>query len=94
MKFEWDQAKSEACLEKRGFDFEYVLSSFFDPNRIVMQDHRWDYGEDRFQLYGMIDGRLFFLVYTVRNSVTRIISARKANQREVTQYEINTNTDK
>ena len=58
-----------------------------------MQDHRWDYGEDRFQLYGMIDGRLFFLVYTVRNSITRIISARKANQREVAQYEINTNTD-
>jgi len=93
MKFEWDQAKNQACLEERGFDFEYVIASFFDPNRIVMQDHRWDYGEDRFQLYGMIDGRLFFLVYTVRNSVTRIISARKANQREVTQYEINTNTD-
>ena len=94
MKFEWDQEKSDACLEKRGFDFEYAIDSFFDPNRIVMQDHRWDYGEDRFQLYGMIDGRLFFLVYTVRNSVTRIISSRKANQREVTQYEINTNTDK
>ena len=48
MKFEWNQEKSHACLEKRGFDFEYTIASFFDPNRIVMQEHRWEYGEDRF----------------------------------------------
>jgi uncharacterized protein len=40
MKFEWDQAKNQACLEKRGFDFEYATANFFDPNRMVMQDHR------------------------------------------------------
>ena len=90
MKFEWDPFKSQACLESRGFDFEYVVASFFDPNRIVKQDHRWDYGENRFQLFGLIDGRLFSTVYTVRGTTTRIISARKPNQREVNEYEINT----
>jgi hypothetical protein len=94
MRFEWDQKKSQRCFDARGFDFEYVIASLFDPNRLVMQDHRYDYGEDRFQCYGMIDGRLFFVVYTLRNSVVRIISARKANQREVTQYEISTNKDR
>jgi len=91
MKFEWDQAKSQVCFQERGFDFEYVIACFFDPHHIVRQDHRWDYGEDRFQLYGMIDGRLFSVVFTVRGGVSRIISARKANSREVKLYEDNTN---
>jgi uncharacterized DUF497 family protein len=58
---------------------------------MIKQDHRWDYGEDRFQLFGKIDHRLFYVIYTVRDSAIRIISARKANHREVKAYEINTN---
>ncbi len=54
MKFEWVEAKSQACFQARGFDFEYGIVAFFDPNRIVIQDRRWDYGEDKFQYYGMI----------------------------------------
>ena len=38
--------------------------------------------------------RLFVIVYTVRESTIRIISARKANQREVKEYEINTSKDR
>jgi uncharacterized DUF497 family protein len=34
-----------------------------------------------------IDGRVFFVAYTIRGTVLRIISARKANQREVSDYE-------
>ena len=48
MEFEWDEDKSNACFEERGFDFSYALRVFLDPNRMVRQDHRWDYGEDRF----------------------------------------------
>lgn len=36
---------------------------------------------------GRIEGRLFVVVYTPRRAATRIISARKANQREVKDYE-------
>ena len=54
---------------------------------MVRQDSRYSYGEDRYQLIGRIEGRLFVLVYTPRNDVMRIISARKANQREVKLYE-------
>ena len=94
MEFEWDESKSKACSKYRGFDFEYVLACFFDPNQIVQQDQRWDYGEDRFQLFGKIDQRLFAVVYTVRESTIRIISAPKANHREVMNYEINTSKDR
>jgi uncharacterized DUF497 family protein len=58
-----------------------------DADRLTRKDTRWDYGEDRYQLLGIIDGRVFFVVYTVRGTVLRIISARKANQREVNDYE-------
>lgn len=87
MQFEWDEAKSEACFRNRGFDFAYVAFAFADPDRMVRQDSRYSYGEDRYQLIGRIEGRLFVLVYTPRNDVMRIISARKANQREVKLYE-------
>ena len=93
MEFEWDEAKSDACLEQRGFDFAYVIQAFIDPDRVVRQDHRWDYGENRYQLLGMIEQRLFFVAYTVRDSTLRIISARKANRREVKEYEDSSRQD-
>jgi hypothetical protein len=87
MDFEWDDAKSDACYRERGFDFEYVAQAFFDPARHVRPDDRHAYGEDRFRLLGRIDGRLFVVVYTPRAGVFRIISARKANAREIKRYE-------
>ncbi|MYB13199.1 MAG: BrnT family toxin [Rhodospirillaceae bacterium] len=93
MEFEWDEAKNDACFERRGFDFAYAVRAFFDPLRIVAQDVRWDYGEDRYRLTGMIDGRAYVVVYTVRGSAVRIISARKANPKEVADYEHNAHQD-
>lgn len=87
MEFEWDREKSDACFTERGFDFPYVLRAFMDANRLIHKDTRWDYGEDRYQLLGAIDRRVFFVAYTIRGTVLRIISARKANQREVNDYE-------
>ena len=87
MNFEWDEDKNDACYRERGFDFAYAAFAFADPDRIIQQDTRYIYGEDRYQLIGRIDGRLFILVYTPRDDVIRIISARKANAREVMRYE-------
>jgi len=86
MEFEWDEAKSDACFTERGFDFAYAAQAFFDPDRVVEIDDRVDYGEERYRLMGRIQGRLFVVVYTPRNGVIRIISARKANQREIKRY--------
>ncbi len=93
MKFEWDEAKSETCFRERGFDFAYAASAFADPDRIIRQDTRYGYGEDRYQLIGRIGKRLFVLVYTPRHDVIRIISARKANTREVKRYENRSHDD-
>ena len=93
MRFEWDDAKSDACFADRGFDFAYVAHAFLDEDRIVGLDRRWDYGENRYRLLGAVDDRVFVVVYTMRGSNIRIISARKANRREVREYEHNTVDD-
>ena len=93
MDFEWDEAKSEACFQVRGFDFAYAARAFFDPDRLVQADTRHSYGEERFQVMGRIEQRLFVIVYTPRRDAIRIISARKANQREVRDYENRTRED-
>ena len=90
MLFEWDDAKSDACFTYRGFDFAYALRAFFDDSRVVTRDRRWDYGEDRYRLLGAIEGRIFVLIYTMRGSTIRIISARKANRKEIREYEHDT----
>jgi hypothetical protein len=90
MEFEWDEAKSQSCFLSRGFDFAYAAKAFFDPDRYVRADLRRSYGEARFNLYGCIESRVFVLIYTQRGNAMRIISARKANSREITLYENNT----
>ena len=92
MDFEWDLAKSNACQISRNFDFAYVISIFLDPALIVDHDRRWDYGEERFQAIGVVDKRVFVVVFTRRSKAIRIISARKANSREVKRYEKNSSS--
>lgn len=91
MKFEWSEAKSEACAQERRFDFAYAARAFYDPNRVTRTDNRHSYGEERYQLMGKIDQRVFVVIYTHRQDTIRIISARKANQREVRHYEDSSN---
>lgn len=87
MLFEWDDSKSEACFVNRGFDFEFAAQVLFDPNRLIYLDNRRSYGEDRYQVTGSIEGRIYVVVFTPRRNRHRIISARKANQRETQHYE-------
>jgi len=54
---------------------------------------RFSYGEDRYELIGRIEGRLYLLIYTPRHDGIRIISARKANSREVKRYENRSHED-
>ncbi len=93
MRFQWDQVKSDTCFLERGFDFAYAAAAFGDPNRVVQQDTRRSYGEVRYQLTGQVEGRLFVVVYTHRQEEVRIISARKANRREVRRYEDRSHED-
>jgi len=87
MIFEWDEDKSARNDAERGLPFEDAALAFLDPRRIILRDEREDYGEDRFNLFGLIEGRLFVVTFTMRGEVVRIISARKANGRERRRYD-------
>jgi uncharacterized DUF497 family protein len=86
MPFEWDEAKSEACLHDRGFDFAFASYVFNDPNRIERQDARRKQREVRLQTIGEIAGLTYFVVYTRRGEAIRIISAREASEDEDKAY--------
>ncbi|MCY3879896.1 MAG: BrnT family toxin [Rhodobacteraceae bacterium] len=49
---------------------------------LTVGDDRRDYGEARFITIGFLDGEMVVLVWTPRDDVYRIISMRKANERE------------
>ena len=73
--FEWDEAKSEANLMARGFDFAHA-AGIFDGPVLEIDDDRADYGEERVQAIGKAGADVLFVVYTWRGDVRRIISAR------------------
>ena len=49
-------------------------------------DTWFDYSEERLVCFGYVEGRLHVCVYTVREDTVRIISVRKANDREIKKY--------
>ncbi len=58
----------------------------FDGDVITVPDERRDYGETRFITIGRLDGRMVVTVWTQRDGARRIISLRKANEREQAAY--------
>lgn len=89
MDFEWDKKKATINQRKHGVSFEVAARVFLDPNRIEAYDDRGEYGEDRWKIVGMVDPVVLAVVYAVRGSaaqVIRLISARKANEKERQQY--------
>jgi uncharacterized protein len=84
--FEWDEAKAAENDAKHGVSFAAAIEVFKDPFAIERLDDRMDYGEDRYIVLGMVDGRILCVVYTLRNGTIRIISARGAEPHEGRQY--------
>ena len=55
----------------------------FAGNHVTFPDRRRIYGEDRYITFGFLNHRMTVTVWTERNGIKRIISMRKANEREV-----------
>ncbi|HEY5177920.1 MAG TPA: BrnT family toxin [Terriglobales bacterium] len=87
LNFEWHAAKAEANLEAHGVSFDLATTVFKDPFAVERLDDRQDYGEQRFVIIGMAEGRVvLFVAYTGREERIRIISARRATQYEQDDY--------
>jgi uncharacterized protein len=86
LEFEWDDRKGRQNIAKHGVPFEYATRIFLDSRRIDVEDERRDYGEARRITVGTIEGRAFAVAYTLRGTIIRLISARKASERERRRY--------
>jgi uncharacterized DUF497 family protein len=85
-EFQWDDAKAAQNFAKHGVSFEAAKGVFKDPFAVEFNDDRDDYGEERFIIIGLADGRLLFVAYTMRDEAIRIISARAAEPFEKREY--------
>ncbi|AGA89637.1 hypothetical protein Thimo_0798 [Thioflavicoccus mobilis 8321] len=89
LSFEWDPRKDASNQKKHGVSFYEAKTVFTDEYARLIADPDHSDEEDRFILLGVsIRFRLLVVCHCVRSGeVVRIISARKANQREVKVYE-------
>ena len=85
MDLEWDSAKEQANRKKHGIDFRTAARVFLDPFAIEFDDLDAT-RELRFNVIGLVDGRMLFVTYTMRGEVVRIISARGAEPHEKRKY--------
>ena len=87
VKFAFDPAKDAINRAKHGVSLSEAAR--LDWNRVLAKlDTRTDYGEPRQIGYGPIGRRLYCVVFVDRGDTLRIISLRKANNRETDRYEI------
>lgn len=85
MEFEWDEAKRRLNLHHHGIDF-VGIEEVFEGETVTLLDDRFDYGEERFVTFGLLDGRIVAIAHTESDEVIRIISARKATKDEENSY--------
>ncbi len=88
MEFAFDPLKSDENVRNRGLPFDFA-ALIFEGQFIEEQDERFEYGETRFVATGPIAefaDRVFVVVYMWRDGIRRIISFRKANEKEVRKY--------
>lgn len=86
MKIEFDAAKSERNAKERSLPFGRVEELDWD-GAVFAEDTRKPYPERRFVALGMIADRLHVVCFTLVAGGIRVISFRKANDREVKRYE-------
>lgn len=86
MLIEFDPAKNERNITNRALSFERTADFDFDSALFAI-DERRNYSETRIRALGMLDGRLHSLVFVEIEGGIRVISFRKANDREVRRYE-------
>jgi hypothetical protein len=84
MPFEFDPAKSASNKSKHGIDFHEAQAIWTDESRLNIAAPYFT--EPRYQILGLINGKLWSAIITLRGENTRIISVRAARRVERKRY--------
>lgn len=85
MEIEYDPSKNARNIAERDLPFDSVARFDF-ANAMIHADARKNYGETRYIGVGHIGPRLHVVVFTETPTGLRVISLRKANEREIKAY--------
>ena len=89
IRFTWDPRKASANQRRHRVPFSEAETVFSDENAVLLDDAAHSDDEPRYVLLGLSERfRILVVSHTVRDRgrQIRIISARKATQREREQY--------
>ena len=86
MEIEFDPAKDAANRAKHGLSLADA-AEFDLASAVVERDDRNDYGEVRFRAFGRIAMQGYCLVFTFTAAAVRIISFRRAHEKEMRRYD-------
>ncbi|MCH7614691.1 MAG: BrnT family toxin [Nitrospinae bacterium] len=88
MEFEWDEKKAVANAKKHGVGFHEATTIFGDPLALTFSDPDHSKVEHRFLTFGLSQSnKLLVVAHTDRETLVRIISARRMNKEERAIYE-------
>ncbi len=82
-RFDWNEAKNAANLEKHKVSFQDAQIAFLDPQRVIARDLDHSETEERFYCFGKVAGGVLTVRFTHRGSLIRTIGAgywRKGKQ--------------
>jgi len=82
----FDPAKDFKNQRDHGVSLAYGAKVVADPHSIEVIDDRFAYGEERWNVIGLVDGQIYVATYTDREDGVRFISVRPASKREADRY--------
>lgn len=85
MIISFDPAKRESNLAKHGLDLADA-ARLLAGVCVERYDDRYDYGEDRWISYGLLDGDVAVCAWSDSGETMRVISLRKATKDEQEDY--------
>jgi len=87
LAFQWDKANQDKIWRKHRVTKSECEEVFFNVPMFVFPDVKHSQREKRFYVLGRTNaGRLLFVVFTIRVTLVRVISARDMNKKERKEY--------